>query len=303
MPSTNMGEVTCQLCERQIAEGSAICLNKGKAEANQKNFFRCNLCNTLSSRIYRAKGRVQWESKEAKKEFFLQHTTLAGKDLKKELEHVTTQVERDTTKDTDDANIDWVDEEDLCTRYKDKPSQLNAILETAETRMHPTRKVKLYADITYNSQHSKSHEVQGENKRQCTSTEIVKGAKKPKKVKDGDALQEAPKGKPLSTGQRAKLVKLEQKMEQIKDDWNQQQQHANDDVLQSFFPKPLMEAAQKAMADVDACIAEVPVVLTDRWEGDFKGVLCRVTAAVQSGMASNARVASMIQMAADMCKP
>ena len=72
-------------------------------------------------------------------------------------------------------------------------------------------------------------------------------------------------------------------MEQIKDDWTQQQQHANDDVLQSFFPKPLMEAAQKAMADVDACIAEVPVVLTDGWEGDFKGVLCRVTAAVQSG--------------------
>ena len=103
--------------------------------------------------------------------------------------------------------------------------------------------------------------------------------------------------------QRAKLVKLEQKMEQIKKDWQQAQQHANDDVLKNFFPKPLMEATQKAMADVDACIAEVPVVLTDGWEGDFKGVLCRVTVAVQSEGASNARVASMIQMAADMGKP
>ena len=65
----------------------------------------------------------------------------------------------------------------------------------------------------------------------------------------------------------------------------------------------MMEAAQKAMADVGACIAEVPVVLTEGWEGDFKGVLWRVTAAVQSGRASNARVASMIQMAADMGKP
>ena len=97
------------VCERQIAEDSAICLNKNKVDANQKNFFRCNLCNSLSSRIYRAKGRVQRESKEARKEFLLQHTTLAGKDLKKELQHVTTQVERDTTKDTDDVNIGWVD--------------------------------------------------------------------------------------------------------------------------------------------------------------------------------------------------
>ena len=72
-------------------------------------------------------------------------------------------------------------------------------------------------------------------------------------------------------------------MEQIKDDWTEQQQHANDDVLKDFFPKALMEGAQKAMAAVDACIAEVPVVLTDGWEGDFKGVLRRVTAAVQSG--------------------
>ena len=115
-----MGDVTCQVCERQIAEGCAICLNRNRHGPNQKNFFRCNLCNTLSSRLYRAKGRVQWESKEAKKGFFLQHTTLAGKDLKKELEHVTTQVERDTTKDTDDAHIDWVDEEDLRTKYKKK---------------------------------------------------------------------------------------------------------------------------------------------------------------------------------------
>ena len=111
-----MGEVTCQVCERQIAEGSAICLNKCNVD-NKKNFFRCNRCNSLSSRIYRAKGRAQWEPKEAKQESFLQHTTLVCKYLKKELQAVTTQVGRGTTKDTDDANIDWVDEEDLYTKY------------------------------------------------------------------------------------------------------------------------------------------------------------------------------------------
>ena len=54
-------------------------------------------------------------------------------------------------------------------------------------------------------------------------------------------------------------------MDALKDDWTEQQQHATDDVQKNFFPKGFMERAQKAMADVDACIAEVPVVLTDGW--------------------------------------
>ena len=41
--------------------------------------------NNLNARIYRAKGKVQWESKEAKNQFFLHHTTLSGNELKKEL--------------------------------------------------------------------------------------------------------------------------------------------------------------------------------------------------------------------------
>ena len=174
-------------------------------------------------------------------------------------------------------------------------------MESAETRMHPVRKVKLYADVTFSSKTSASHAVETELKRKCTSTEIVKAAKTPKKDTNEDAAEEAaPKGKPITKGQKAKLAKLEQKLKQNKDDWRQQQQHSSDEFLQGFLPKPLVDAARKAMAVVDACMAEVPVVLTEGWVGNFSAVSERVAAAVKTGETSNARLASMIEMAADM---
>ena len=291
-----MAMVTCQLCEQDVEQSSAICLNKNKTgDASQKAFYRCSMCNSLSSRIYRAKGRVQWESKEAKKDFFLQHATLAGNDLKQELEHATTQLERETTNDYDDADTAWLDEVDLQQKYKDKPDQLKSIMDTAETREHPTRKVTLYADINFSSKHSKRHEVEAETKRKCTSMETVKGAKKPKKEKP-----EKTEDKPLNKGQKAKLTKLEHKLEEIKVLWGQQQQCTHDQFLKTFLPQTVLESALKAMADVDACIAEVPLVLGDGWKGDFKAVLDRVTAAAEGGEASNGRVANLLEVAAEM---
>ena len=61
--------------------GKAICLNKGR---DGKVHYRCKLCNNINGRIYRAKGKVQWESQEARKHFFQQNNTLSGKELRKE---------------------------------------------------------------------------------------------------------------------------------------------------------------------------------------------------------------------------
>ena len=56
------------------------------------------------------------------------------------------------------------------------------------------------------------------------------------------------------------------------------------------------------MAEVDACIAEVSVVLSEAWEGDFKAVHARVAAAVDAGLASNGRLASLVDLATEMLK-
>ena len=306
LPSTKMAEpsrmVPCALCEKEVELKAAVCMNLNKRADGKKGFYRCVMCNRLSSRIYRAQGKVDWVSKEARKEFFLQHSTLTGKDLRKELVNTTTQVEKETSKVDADEDVEWLDEVDLKAKYENKPDQLKAILSTAETRTHPTRKVTLYADITFKTKSSKSHEFQAEAKRQCTSLEVIKGPKKIKKEEgdDGGAAAAPTQNKPLSNPQRARLTKLEQKMGQIWEQWTSLKDNTDDVALKPFLPQPLLAAATKAMAEVDACIAEVPVVLSEAWVGDFKAVHARVSAAVDAGLASNGRVASLITMATEM---
>jgi len=300
LPSTTMsvGDVKCMLCEKEVALPDAICTNKAMAKGDnkQKAIYRCNCCNALMSRIYRANGKVNWVSKEARQEFFQMHSALAGEDLKKELECVTTQVEKDSIKDNDDADVIWLDDIDLKKKYEHKPAQLKALMETAETREHPSRKVKLYADVSFNTKKSKIHEAYLELKRQSTSTEMFKAPKKVKKEEAGGAAAGS-KDKPVSTGQRDKLMKRVQKLEQLKEEWTQIQDYKKDEYLSTFLPKPLLQAAEKTMADVDAALAEVPVVLSDGWVGDCKGVLERASAVVEAGSISNQNVVEMVNMA------
>ena len=305
MPKDRMEEVTCQLCAQKVDKKDAFCLNANKLQddANKKAFYRCTKCNNFSSRIYRAKGRVGWASAEAKQEFFAKHNHLCGKELKKELESTTTQVERDVGKDHDDEDTEWLDEMDLKERYQHKPDQLKSIMETAEKKFHPTRKCTLYADIKFSSKSSRGHESHEESKRKCTSVEVVKGAKKVKLEKvnaEAEAAGVTPKPKGLNKGQRARLTKLADQLEKLHLEWRSLEESNDDAVLKAFLPQPLVESAQKAAAEVQACMAEVQVVLTEGWKGDPKKVVERVAAAAQAGLASNARVASMVKLAAEM---
>ena len=154
----------------------------------------------------------------------------------------------------------------------------------------------------FNSKRSKSHEFQAEAKRKSTSLEVFYIAKKPKKEAgdDGGAAAAPTKNKPLSDTQKKRLTTLEKNMRQIKEQWTSLQDNKDDVAMKPFLPQPLLEAATKAIAEVDACIAEVSVVLSEAWEGDFKAVHARVAAAVDAGIASNARFAGLVHIATEM---
>ena len=49
------------------------------------------------------------------------------------------------------ANGKWLDEIDLDETYKKKPEQLAEIKKRARTFVHPTRQVKLYEDLDFDS--------------------------------------------------------------------------------------------------------------------------------------------------------
>ena len=291
------------MCEKQVAIEDAYCLHVPKGD--NPGSHRCNKCNSLQSRIYRAKGTMNWPSKEAKVEFYKQHSALTGNELKKELEITLSTVQKETTRDKDDENVEWLDETDLKTRYKDKPQQLKSILEKAETREHPTRNVTLYADIVFKTLHSHAFEVETEAKRKATSHDVVKGAKKIKQEKQEQDKQvkkergepPARDAKPLATGHRAKLVKMEQKLDQVKEDYKQFGKHKEDPYLASFLPSVLVEASEKNMAEVDAALAELPLVLTEGWVGNFKEMFQRTSAAAEAGQTSNQMLLEIVQMA------
>ena len=88
-----------------------------------------------------------------------------------------------------------------------------------------------------------------------------------------------PQAKGVNKGQRARLAKLADKLEEIHVEWNSVQQNIDNAVMKAFLPQPLVESAQKAAAEVQACVADVQVVLTEGWVGDPKKVLARVAAA------------------------
>ena len=54
------------------------------------------------------------------------------------------------------------------------------------------------------------------------------------------------------------------------------------------------------MAEIDAALAELPLVLTDGWVGNFKQVLERTSKALEDGPASSKMLLDMVQMATTM---
>ena len=161
------------------------------------------------------------------------------------------------------------------------------MLDTSETRKHPTRQCTLYDDNIVNSKHSSSHAVQAESNMQIRYEEAAKAAMKAKQEKaataDAHGKDHAPEAKPLRWRQRGKLEKLNGKLEKIQEEWNELEKHKDDAFLWDFLPKPLLTMAQNAMVEVGDGLAEVHVVLTDGWEGGSKAVLDRVEMLIRKG--------------------
>ena len=106
-----MGEAACAVCDELVAREDAYCTHQPKGDKPAS--YRCTKCNSLQTRVYRARGTVAWPSKEAKKEFFQQHSALTGHELKKELEITLWQVEKEITRECDEEVAEWLGEIDL----------------------------------------------------------------------------------------------------------------------------------------------------------------------------------------------
>ena len=94
----------------------------------------------------------------------------------------------------------------------------------------------------------------------------IKGAKKIKQERPAKGDPPARTAKLVGTGQRARLVKIEQKFDQVQEDAMQFGKYKEEPCLSSFLPAVLVQAAEKHTFEVDVALAELPLVLT---EGGF----------------------------------
>ena len=153
----------CIQCDAEIVfddkglPTNAVC--KNSTRVSQKGAppkFSCFNCNRLCGRIYHfqakdasLKGCFCGMSGEEKKIWCRTHADFVGVDLGGALTSLVAIKMSEEEQEDFVATGEWIDEEDLNQKYKDKPDQLAAIQAKARTLKHPTRDVTLFEDLTF----------------------------------------------------------------------------------------------------------------------------------------------------------
>ena len=110
------------------------------------------------------------------------------------------------------ANGKWIDEEDLDDIYKHKLAQLAGIKKRARTFIHPTRMVKLYEDLDFDSSARALAKRKEESRVEVQSVGTMKNAKKHNTDNSEPNVKQEKNKKPLTDKQKEKCHNLEHKL-------------------------------------------------------------------------------------------
>ena len=91
---------------------------------------------------------------------------------------------------------DWLDEKDLKSKYAEKPEQVAAIMQNANTMVHPTRRVTLYEDIDYKSKRGISSSYTTTTKRSACQEDVRKAEKKSRRLSRSRSARPSPSTRP-----------------------------------------------------------------------------------------------------------
>ena len=78
---------------------------------------------------------------------------------------------------------DWIDEDDMKAKYKNKPARLSSILRNCKRWYDPQGEVELLEDMAYQSKSTAKDTVAVSNKRKITAEENIKKEPTPKTAK------------------------------------------------------------------------------------------------------------------------
>ena len=150
-------------CVNADCDNTTVTSAGSRYKRGQKEYFQCTECTRRKKRFHDALQTLQPEAqdrfkaltREERATWKLENRDSIGQDLAASLK-LLLHTKSSTYSDSKLKAVgDYVDEDDLKQRYKDKPEQLQNILANAETFYHPTRKVTLYLDAQFSKQAEK----------------------------------------------------------------------------------------------------------------------------------------------------
>ena len=278
--------VKCNLCSAEIGFADALRVNKVRKTPT----YRCKCCNKLASRLQRCSNRPSWKSKEEKERFFNDHNNDSNETLKKHLETLSIETDKESLMKQFAQKSAWLDEADLQKKYKDKPDQLQAVKQNATTMEHPTRKVTLYEDIEFLANIEETTEQSNEKKRQLTTEETVAAPKK--------AARQRP-WRPTDA-QKTQMQRALEKADKLEVDLHNGIEQCKGVEVASFIPKPVVDRATRALLELKAAKSQVELALESGWTGNAKVVMTELQDKRKDAIEMIKKLGDLVAIAADM---
>jgi len=160
---------------------------------------RCNCCSAVANRICRllANSSEEFKVKAAavqnsmtKEQFYELAKDKVGQDLEKLIVHTYSVTQVTVNIAEMQGTGEFLDEEELKIKYKDRPLRLQAILKNAAKMYHPTWECDVYEDTVFKRETRDSVKRTEEETLEASTTERVKKIKRAKvapKPKNGDS--------------------------------------------------------------------------------------------------------------------
>ena len=278
---SEVAHIVCATCTRALKvdkDGKVLhAVLKNKTRLMEKGGTRvyvCVQCNRLSARVYKLTADNQDLSisfstltRDERADFFLKNADLMGKDLAKAITNTASLSYTDEQVDGFLASGKWLDEIDLDEKYKNKPEQLAEIKKRARTFVHPTRQVKLYEDLDFDSSAGLTAKRKAEQRVESQSNEQEKKPKRQKTEKSSEAKTEKRAEKPLTAQQQEKYAKLAKKLDDAITTLEETDTTVKSEQYVDYIAKAAHDTSNRALLEAQAQKAALTLMLEPGWAG------------------------------------
>ena len=147
-------ESRCSTCHRVVDQENTVVVNRQTVKSKETR--RCKACHNLKaavSRMQKMHGNLVQDFQEVTgpklESFYREHSHLRGEDLRLRLQEIVTDWKQTTSEVSFTGTGEYVDEQTLTEKFKNRPDQLRNVLQHTHSFYDHIRGTQLYEDVTY----------------------------------------------------------------------------------------------------------------------------------------------------------